>query len=388
MRKNVLLLIPTLEVGGAERQAIAFARYLLKREYVVRIIGTVSDGSLLSNDSYGDLKFDVFPSENNVLIGYIRKVINKIYKIFAGKSLNYDYMAYDLATYIKNQAIDSVVSYCSVPNVIAGFAKKYAKKEFTCIWYQRDAGIYNLDANIERRALELVDFVLANSSSGMNYLKDLTEKSVEIIANGYEEVIVDDSRKHWRDNLCIGDEIIILTMVANISQHKDHMSFLQAISELKRRGIDAKKIRVILAGRFGDTYEQCKQYVIDNELVEIVKFVGPIDDVEVLLSETDIFVLSTFSEGCSNAIVEAMFAGLPIVATKILEIEEIIGVNNENLLIERNNFRDMADTIQKLIHNEKHRIEVGLNNHGIAISKFSEKDNFMQLECFIEKEKR
>ncbi len=78
--------------------------------------------------------------------------------------------------------------------------------------------------------------------------------------------------------------------------------------------------------------------------------------------ESDIFVLPSYAEGLPITILEAMAAGLPIVATAVGAIPEIIEDGKNGYIIEPGDFRTLADWIVRLAEDEKLRRRLGKNN--------------------------
>ena len=80
-----------------------------------------------------------------------------------------------------------------------------------------------------------------------------------------------------------------------------------------------------------------------------VRFFGHRDDVPALLRESDIFVLPSRSEAFPNGLIEAMAAGLPVVATAVGGIVELVRHGENGLLVRPGDSRDLANAIQQLV---------------------------------------
>ncbi len=98
---------------------------------------------------------------------------------------------------------------------------------------------------------------------------------------------------------------------------------------------------------------------------------GQIPDAAKYLKAFDIFVLPSVKEGLPYAILEAMAAGLPIVATKVGGIPEMITDGESGLLVPPKNPEALATAIEKLIAAPELRARLGQNAAAVADAKFS-----------------
>lgn len=113
------------------------------------------------------------------------------------------------------------------------------------------------------------------------------------------------------------------------------------------------------------------------KIEESVFFIGSSNEVNKYLQLSNIFVLPSLSEGMSNALLEAMSCGVPVVTTNIGGTNEII-INNENgILVEVNNVSQLAEGIVKLLKNRTFANQIGINERkaveeGYSIEKVTE----------------
>jgi len=117
-----------------------------------------------------------------------------------------------------------------------------------------------------------------------------------------------------------------------------------------------------LLSLIGDGPEETKlrSLSIALGLGETVKFVGYSGDVPAELARADIFVLPSYAEGNSNAILEAMRAGLPVVATRVGGALIQVGREGERFLVPPGDCRALADRLLEMIESETLRLRIGL----------------------------
>lgn len=177
---------------------------------------------------------------------------------------------------------------------------------------------------------------------------------------------------------------IELIFLSNYLPEKGLMVLLEAFARLKK---DKYNVKLNTYGSTFQKEEDAKyiKYIQENDLVEYVNFNGPVFNKEKyeILANTDIFIFpSYFSEECFPlSLLEAMHAGLPIIATKIGAIPEIIEDGKEGLLVEPKDIVKISEKVIQLINDPDLRIELGRN----ALKKFEEKYAYSKFEKQMER---
>ena len=108
----------------------------------------------------------------------------------------------------------------------------------------------------------------------------------------------------------------------------------------------------------GPARAELEKYVIDNQLAN-VEFVGQKVDIKPYLSQMDIFILPSLSEGLGVAIIEAMAAGKCVIASNIDGIKELVLNNKTGLLIEPRNSDEIYNKIKWCLDNKKEALAIG-----------------------------
>jgi glycosyltransferase involved in cell wall biosynthesis len=144
-----------------------------------------------------------------------------------------------------------------------------------------------------------------------------------------------------------------LIMVARFNEQKDQATLLKAIAQ-----INHCDFHLDLVGS-GVSLESCKTLAASLGILDKVSFLGDRRDVPDLLTQSQIFILSTHYEGLPICILEAMRAGLPVVATSVNGIPEEIEDGKTGLLVPRQNPEALADALSKLIQAPEVRQQMG-----------------------------
>jgi glycosyltransferase involved in cell wall biosynthesis len=153
-------------------------------------------------------------------------------------------------------------------------------------------------------------------------------------------------RNRQNDSLCR------ILMVSRIGRAKDHSTLLEAVQLLKARG---RPVELILAGDGGLRKEK-EALMLSLGLSGSVSFLGTRTDVAELMGASDIFVLATFDEGLPIVLLEAMAAGIPVVATDIPPCREVLDGGRCGILVPPRNPAALARTIENLLQ-DRHQCD-------------------------------
>ncbi len=151
-------------------------------------------------------------------------------------------------------------------------------------------------------------------------------KKMILIPNGFdtEEFHPDDAaRGSVRDELGIPRSSPLIGLVARFDPHKDHETFVGAAARVHRRFPDA---HFLLVGHHVDRDNQALNGWVDAGGIRgVCHLLGARDDVARLTAACDVAVSSSFGEGFSNAIGEAMACGVPCAVTDVGDSSSIVG---------------------------------------------------------------
>jgi len=116
--------------------------------------------------------------------------------------------------------------------------------------------------------------------------------------------------------------------------------------------------KLVFVGK-GDLESELKAMAVGHGYRDKVLFLGWRDDVHAIMHLLDIFVLPSLNEGMGRVIVEAMAAGLPVVASNTGGIPDLVVEGETGLLAEPGNTVELAAAIQKLLDKPELRRQLG-----------------------------
>lgn len=140
--------------------------------------------------------------------------------------------------------------------------------------------------------------------------------------------------------------------VGRMATVKNQQLLLNAFIELCRRYPEqASSLRLLLVGD-GALRQTLEQQALAAKLQQAVVFAGNSSNVPLMLSQMDVFVLPSLAEGISNTLLEAMAAGLPVIASRVGGNPELIVPEHQHShLFESNNVGELADCMALYIKN-------------------------------------
>jgi glycosyltransferase involved in cell wall biosynthesis len=150
---------------------------------------------------------------------------------------------------------------------------------------------------------------------------------IAVIPNGIEPVCVSrDAGARIRSQLSCPKEMFVFLAAGNIRPEKGFEDLLVANAILRSK-IGSDAFRVWIAGGVSDRacYSSLTAKIRENKLEKIFMLLGYREDLADLYSAADAFVLSSRSEGLPLVVLEAMSAGLPIIATRVGGVPETVG---------------------------------------------------------------
>ena len=169
-----------------------------------------------------------------------------------------------------------------------------------------------------------------------NWLSDNSERLV-ILPNG--TALAEFRKRHEASN-----EKRVIIMVSRFSIQKDQATLIRAMQSI------SNDVQLWLVGD-GPTMADCKSLVDELCLDDRVIFLGARSDIPELLSQAVIGVQSSHWEGFGLTAVEIMAAGLPIIATRIPGLADVIG--DAGLLFQHEDYVELAGKINALLSDEK-----------------------------------
>ena len=364
-KKKILFLVTQSEFGGAQRFIYRLITNLNLSKYDVLVAagpeGDNADG-LLFNLQNKDFK--IFP------LKFLKRAINpiidflgllEIHRLIKKEKPDIVFLCSSKAGFLGSLATSLIPkSYSLVPKVIYRiggwtFNDPWPKwKKIFYLW-------------LEKRTAGFKDFIVNNSQIEAEQAKKLgirPRKEIITIYNGLDaEGLNFLNKEKAREFLKMSPEFLVGT-VANFYPVKNLKILVDAANLLKDFNIN-----FVIIGE-GTERKEIEELIRKQDLKNIF-LAGSIPDAWKYLKAFDVFVLPSLKEGFPWTVIEAMAAGIPVIATNVGAVPEIIENNENGILIEPRDPKTIADSIEKLM-NDKNLVEKFIQNgKKTVIEKFN-----------------
>ena len=348
---NILQILPELNVGGVETGTVDLAKFLVRLGHRAVVIS--NGGPLVKDLERGGVKHYQLPVHKKSLLSII-KLIPEVVKI------------------IKKEEVDIVHARSRVPAGIAFFACRQTKKIFitTCHGYYR--------RHFLSRVMGWGKLVIAPSNVIARHMHDA-------FAVPYERLRLIPRSVDWEKFRFISPEhkktdIFNIGIIGRITPLKGHLYFLRAMAKVSRV-LPRIKIWIVGDAPFSkEAYkEEIRIMVRRLGLDHCTDFLGAQKDIASILANFNLLVFSSVvPEAFGRVIVEAQASGVPVVATRVGGVVDIIDDSITGILVPPADPESMAEAVIRVIKDMKLACFLAEN----AFRKVKEKFN---LELMVNK---
>ncbi|WP_028581046.1 glycosyltransferase [Desulfogranum japonicum] len=340
-RINLLYVIYSLDNGGAETLAIRLSEKIDKERFNP-IVCSLSDR------------------------GPLREILVKygITYYTLGKKEGKDFsVVFKIADILKKEKIDIIHTHNQGPLLYVFIAKlffrriKHVHTEHINMGvelsYSKKHELYNV---ILLRSLDgVINIAQHLNSQSAKYIKKKNAK-VETILNSVEPATYDFSiQSDLKHELGLDAGSFLIGNISALRPQKDHATLLNAMPYILKENPHAV---LVIAGD-GELRNDLEEQCLRMGLTENVTFLGYRADVNNLLAQFDVFVLSSLYEGLPLCILEAMAAGKPIVATDAAGTNELVRDSETGLLVPVGDAEQLGKSISLLLEHPERAAEMG-----------------------------
>jgi L-malate glycosyltransferase len=277
--------------------------------------------------------------------------------------------ALELRQFLKLQKVQIVQTFFESSDLWAGFVTKSMSKA-KLIWSRRDMGILRSGKHhIAYRLMSGVpDAVFAVSEQVRSQCIEIDRIDPARVRTIYNGLDLSDWNTAPRPAKAKGEAVV--TTVGNIRRVKGHDVFIKAAASVVQH---LPNVSFSIAGDVlePDYFQELQALVRDLELSDRFHFVGGITNLRDHLSSSDIFVLPSRSEGFSNAIVEAMAASLPVVATNVGGNAEAVKDGISGFIVASDDSAALSTAISRLISDPPLAKAMGKAGRNLVTEKFT-----------------
>lgn len=215
---------------------------------------------------------------------------------------------------------------------------------------------------ISQLALKNPDAVIALTEDMKTEIQKTYRRPVNVIPNGIDLEGYQDlpAKAAIREKLGLHDDEKVIVFVGTLRPIKGLRYLIEAMNIIRQEDTAAK---LMLVGD-GEERQRLEVLVKEWDLGGAVTLVGrvPNERVPQCLAAADVFVLPSLSEGFPNVVLEAMAAGLPVVASRVGGLPEIIDEGQNGFLVAPKSPEQIADRVLLLLGDDELRARISENN--------------------------
>lgn len=347
---HVLLVVDQFSetFGGGERIALKLAALLPQYGYRVSI-----------------LTFSVHPECTGVKSAPCAIYVLPLERTYGVEALR---AALALRRFLKREQIQIVQTFFESSDLWAGLVTKMMSHA-KLIWSRRDMGILRgRKHHVAYRLMSGVpDAVFAVSEQVRQHgitIDGVAPNRVLTIYNGLDVADWNIVKPETRAGK------FVVTTLGNIRRVKGHDVFIRAAAVVVR---EFSNVSFTIAGDVlePDYFKELQDLVYDLNLTDYFSFVSGVTDIKEHLSGADIFVLPSRSEGFSNAIIEAMAASLPVVATDVGGNAEAVQDGVNGFIVPSEDVAALSGAILRLLSDPSKAKEMGVLGRELVVEKFT-----------------
>jgi glycosyltransferase involved in cell wall biosynthesis len=371
--RRVLVLIPTLNVGGAETDLLRVLPGLDRSRFKIMVWPFLEGGRLAPQFEMAGLPLvpplglarrksvsASLTGSNFMAASWWRKLQG-----FPTASWNVIQSAMQVARFVRENQVDVIHAILPSAYLLASIAKPLAGSPRLIVgrmsqnFYHREQPLFGW---IERKFLHrFPEIIVGNSQIILDELgqEGVSPARLKLIYNGIEVGNYSgQQRSIARRNLGLSDRCLAMTVIANLFAYKGHTDLLQALAAVDQK-LKHEWILIICGRDVDDNQRQLMDLAMRLGLSDRIRFLGERHDIPLILAAADIHISASRTEGFPNNILEAMAAGLPVISTSVGGVVEQIENEQTGLLVQPQDSGALAGAIVRLASDANLRARLG-----------------------------
>ncbi len=267
-----------------------------------------------------------------------------------------------LSKHIIEHNIDTIYSCSFECNLVVALLKIFTLFSNKVKWHVglRGVELKHTKRNIIDRLIKL--FLVDNFISNSKYLKNKPElvniqksrgAAIKVIPNIFIPQIENENNKI---NITVPENSIVIGCVSRLRKDKGVIFLAEAFAKFHNE--QPNSFLLIVGG--GEEEPKIREISKVHKIEDCVFITGDVKNTSQYFSYMDIYVLPSLTESYPNALIEAMYAGLPIIASKVGDVPEIIENGINGLLVSPGNTQELVEQITYLSNNKNVRISYGI----------------------------
>lgn len=351
-RLRLLLLTVGLGIGGTEEQIKELALRLDRRRYDVTVCALKGQGVIANELIAQGVPVVLLEGKGK---GDVR-VLPRLYRL------------------IQALRPDIIHAFLGQANLGAALVGRLLPAP-VLVWSYRDMDVWRTGLHwmLDRWAVRRAEAVTCCSDAVRRFVSQnmrLQPERITTIHNGVDRARFRAPLQMGRAQLGLREHLPVVGIVCRLDEPKKGLAVLLRAMRLSADRGDTPPWQLLIVGE-GQARAALEQLSTSLGLAERVVFAGPSRDVAAILPLMDVFVCPSLYEGFGIAIVEAMMAGRPVVATAVGGITEIVRPDDTGLLVPPGDPTALAEAIREVLGHPDKAARFGRQGRQLAEAEFS-----------------
>lgn len=355
--------------SGATQSLYHLALNIKKSDLYIPIIIVPSEGPLVEKLRDNNIKVYIVKqnsiwyrqlSERNSLFYLLKCIIKKPLIFFQKRIIKGILIKEDIDVIHMNMLTTSMAAEVGV------------KLEIPIVWHIREFMEEDLNCeftniNYTKKIVNQSKCIIAISSAVKNKYVKIFDAPINVIYNGI----------YFRNNFeekTKNNEKTIICILGRIIENKGQLDFVKAISLLNSKQKQQISCKIYGSVENDDYYRKILKFIEENDLKDVIKFYGYIDDVSPVLEEANIICVCSKKEAFGRVTIEAMMNQCVVIGSNTGGTIELITDNTTGFLYEIGDVQDLKTKIENVLNNDQLYI-VAKNAKEYAINNFTAEIN-------------
>lgn len=324
---RVAFCITDLDPGGAERALCQLVTRLDRQHWQPQVYCLGPEGTLVTTLQAAEIPVQCFGARTPWDVGIVFRLARELRR-FRPRLLQTFLFHANIAGRLAGKL-------ARVPRIVSGIRVAERRSR----WH----------LPVDRYTNCLVDgnVCVSQAVAEFSYHAGLSRHKTLVIGNGVEFGPIAAAMPLDRESLGLPADARVLLSVGRLDHQKGYHYLIDAMPALVR---EFENVHLLLVGE-GPAREELASRIVENQLQKRVHLLGWRDDIPRLLKTAEVFVSSSLWEGLPNAVLEAMAAGLPIVATSVEGSSELLTDGQTGRLVAPRSSSDLQEALEWMLRN-------------------------------------
>jgi glycosyltransferase involved in cell wall biosynthesis len=329
---RIIQIIDSLDIGGAEKMAINYANSLAKSTEFSGIVATRKEGELKKN------------------------INEEVSYLFLNKNKTLDIKAVlHLKKYCKKNKVNCIQAHSS--SFFIAFMVKLLLPKIKIIWHIHSVIFSNSSRN-KKYLIQLFSLFFKGIITVNSELEEWAKNKLYCKNVIYLQNFIIENENYLKETILKGNNGNRVLYLANLRDPKNHLMLVEVVNAIH---IDFPSWTFHLVGTdFMDVYsEAIKKKIEEYQLQNVIFLYGSKTDIENIIMQSDIGVITSNSEGLSVSLIEYGFYEKPVVVTNVGQTPFVVDHNVSGYVSEPQDIIAFSEYLSMLLKDENLRIKFG-----------------------------